>query len=159
MSFFKLRITFGVAAGLFGLAILGSAAPQDAGIDIYPNRIYVHTDSKTSLKVPLGWEISNPYRLRKSSSTTVLGLVKELPDRVALTIIWSHLGNRPWNEIIRATEGDDLGDEYATLLTVYGKARVGRPTTFKTGPYTVFKVLVDDGPEKVTAGAVYLFET
>jgi hypothetical protein len=157
MSFVKLRIALGVAVSALGVVLLGSAAPQDADVDTLPNRVYVHRDAKTSVKVPTGWEITNPYRLRKSTTTTVLGLEKDNP-RVAVTIIWSLLGKRPWGEVIRASEGDDLGEEYATLLTVYGKGKVSRPTTYKSGPYTVFKVLIDDGPEKTTAGAVYFLE-
>lgn len=151
------RIAFG---GAFVLAacLVGASSAEDAGINALPNRVYVHKDSKTAIRVPLAWEIIAPYRLRKSTASSVLGLEKADP-RITVTIIWSPLGTRPWNDVIRAAEDDNLGEEHALLVTVYGKGKVGRPTTMKVGPFTVFKITLDAGPEEgKSAGAVYLFE-
>ena len=157
MPFRPLRLMTGILVGLFGCTLFVTAEPPDVGIETLPNRTFVHKESKTNLKVPAGWTILPPYRLRKTTTSSVLGIEKENP-RIAMTIVWSHMNNRPWTDVIRATEGDDLGEEYSILTTVYGKAKVSRPTTYKVGPITVFKVLVDDGPDKVYAGALYLFE-
>jgi hypothetical protein len=161
--FLKWRIVLGVAAGLFGLTLAGSAA-DDAGLDAMPDRSFIHKSSKTTVKAPAGWTIIPPYRLRKTNASTVLGLEKDNP-LVSVTIVWSPIGNQSFSDFIRAAAEEDpeaLGEEYATLVAVYGKAKVGRPTTlpnFKVGMHSVFKVLIDDGPEKGRyAGAVYLFE-
>jgi hypothetical protein len=156
MLVFKWRIAFGVSASLMCFA-LAASADIESGVQSLPKRTFVHLESKVSLRVPAGWEIFDPYRLRKTTTSSVLGLEKENP-RVAVTIIWSPLGNRPWDEVIRAAADDDRGDEYATLVTVYKKDNIERPITMKVGPYTVFKVLIDGGPDKGDAGALYLFE-
>jgi hypothetical protein len=153
------RRSVGVVAALLGCALAASAA-DDTGVLALSNRTFHHKDSKTALRVPDGWTIIPPYRLRKTTTFSALGLEKENP-RVAVTIVWSPLGNRPWSDVIRAAEDENLGEEYALLRTVYGKDKVGRPTTMKVGPFTVFKVLLDDGPDDKSgkfAGAVYLFE-
>jgi len=156
MSLLKWRIALAAVAGLFGIATIGSAA-DESGVEVLPNRTFIHTDSKSSLRAPLGWNIIAPYRLRRTTASTVLGLDKD-DQRVSVTVVWSPLGNLLFSDIIRAAADENLGDEYALLQTVYGKGKVSRPTTMKVGPYTVFKVLIDDGPEKNSAGAVYLFE-
>ncbi len=150
-----------VAVAILVGCVLAIPAADDTGVLSLPDRVFQHKDSKTALRVPDGWTIIPPYRLRKSTTSSVLGLEKENP-RVAVTVIWSPLGNRPWSDVIRAAEDENLGEEYALLTTVYGKNKVGRPTTMKVGPFTVFKVLVDDGPDDKSgkfAGAVYLFES
>ncbi len=156
MPLFKWRLLPVLAAGLFGLTN-AACAFDDSGIEVLPNRTYIHKDSKSAVRVPAGWDVVAPYRLRKTTLSTVLGLEK--PDQhMSVTVIWSPLGNRPFSDIIRAAADENLGDEYALLQTVYGKGKVGRPKTFAVGPYTVFEVLLDDGPDKGNAGSVYLFE-
>jgi hypothetical protein len=159
MNDFVIRGAF-VVASVFGIAAIDSRA-VDSGVDVLANRTYIHRDSKTSLRVPLTWgeRIQEPYRLRKTTASSILCVDKQDP-RINVTVIWSSLGDRPWNEIIRAAEDDNLGEEYSLLVAVYGNAKVSRPTTFKVGPFTVFKILIDDGPEgpAKSAGAVYLFE-
>ncbi len=159
MSFFQCRIALGVMATLFGCTMLCRAVDDEAGVEVLPNRLFIHKDSKTAFTVPTDWTIIAPYRLRKTTATTVLSLDKEKP-RVTVTVVWSPIGNRPFSDYIRASSDADLGDEYATLVSVYGKAKVGPPTTMKVGPYTVFKVLIDDGPDQDGgyAGGMYLFE-
>jgi hypothetical protein len=160
MNYFGARLALGVAVGVLGIAI-SSGMAVDSGVDVLANRTYIHRDSKTVLRVPLNWgeKLQDPYRLRKTTTSSVLSIDK-LDPRISVTVIWSPLGARPWNEIIRAAEEDELGEEYGLLLAVYGKTKVSRPTTFKAGPFTVFKILLDDGPEgpSRSAGAVYLFE-
>lgn len=157
MSLRHCRLAFGGALALV-TCLVGASPAEDAGINALPNRVYVHKDSKTALKVPDGWEIIAPYRLRKSTASSVLGVEKADP-RVTVTVIWSPLGTRPWTEVIRAAEDDNLGEEHAVLVTIYGKGKVSRPTTLKVGPFTVFKMTVDGGPEEGKyAGSVYLFE-
>jgi hypothetical protein len=156
MPLFKWRFLPAFMVGLLGIANAASAI-DDSGIDILPNRTYIHKDSKSAVRVPLGWEVVAPYRLRKTTLSTVLGLDKP-EQHMSVTVVWSPLGNRPFSDIIRAAADENLGDEYALLQTVYGKGKVGRPTTLKAGPYTVFKILIDDGPDKGNAGSVYLFE-
>jgi hypothetical protein len=138
---------------------VGRAQIEDAGVEVLPDRTYIHKESKTMLKVPLGWDVVAPYRLRKTAAASVLGIEKDDP-MVSLTVIWSPIGDRPFGEFIRAAEDQNLGDEYATLVTVYGAKKVGRPTTFKVGPYTVYRVAIDDGPDRDGrfVGSVYLFE-
>lgn len=157
MHKFLTRIALGVAAALCADTTTGRAA--DSGIDALANRTYIHRDSKTVLRVPPGWIVQEPYRLRKTTANSILSLDK-LDPRINVTVVWSPLGNRPWNEVIRAAEDEDLGEEYGLLIAVYGKMKVSRPTTLKVGPFTVFKILIDDGPEgpAKSAGAVYLFE-
>src|SRR4051794_40876271 len=98
MSLSKWRLAFSTAAVLFGFALTAIAA-SESGIDTLPNRTYIHTDSKVALHIPQGWQINAPYRLRKTTTSSVLGLEKEEP-RIAVTILWSALGNRPWSEVI-----------------------------------------------------------
>jgi hypothetical protein len=155
MSIVNRRMAFAAAVGVLGLAMT-AMAETDSGVTTRPGRIYVHDESKVSLKVSDGWSIVPAYRLRRTASSTVLGLEKQDPKLVA-TIIWSPL-KRPFDEVIRDT-ADDRGDEYATLITVYKKEKVQRPTTMQIGPFKVFKVLIDGGPEKDESGALYLFET
>ena len=160
MTCLKWRIVLGVTASLFCFVGLGNGA-DDVGVDSLSNRTYIHKEAKVALKVPDDWHVIAPYRLRKSTTSTVLGLERNDP-RVVITVIWSPLGNRPFSDIIRtADELDDLGDEYATLIAVYGKGKVGRPTSYKSNAFSIYKILVDDGPEKEgrNAGALYLFET
>jgi hypothetical protein len=158
MQYFPGRLALGVAAGVLALAV-SSGSAIDSGVDVLANRTYIHRDSKSFVRVPVGWTIQDPYRLRKTTGNSVLSLDK-LDPRISVTIVWSPLGGRPWNEIVRAAEDDALGEEYGLLVAVYGKAKVGRPTTFRVGPFAVFKILIDDGPEgpSKTAGAVYLLE-
>ena len=156
MSLLKWRIALAAVAALLGFATVGSAF-DESGIEVLPDRTFIHKDSKSAVKAPLGWNIIAPYRLRRTTASTVLGLDKD-DQRVSITVIWSPLGNRPFSDIIRAAADENLGDEYALLQTVYGKGKVGRPTTMKVGLYTIYKVLLDDGPDKNSAGAVYLFE-
>jgi hypothetical protein len=153
------RLLVGVSAGIL-LCVLGASGADDAGLNALPDRVFIHRDAKTAVKIPDGWTIIAPYRLRKSSASSVLGVEKENP-RVATTIIWSPLGSRPWSDVIRAAEDENLGEEFAILTLIYGKSKVSRPTTIKVGEFTVYKVLVDAGPnnEGKSAGAVYLFET
>jgi hypothetical protein len=160
MNYFGARIALGVAVGVLGIAITGGMA-VDSGVDVLANRTYIHRDSKTALRVPVSWgdRLQDPYRLRKTTTSSVLSIDKQDP-RISVTVVWSPLGARPWNEVIRAAEDDNLGEEYGLLVAIYGKMKVSRPTTFKVGSFTVFKILLDDGPEGPTksAGAVYLFE-
>jgi hypothetical protein len=158
MSVPNSRLLLGVST-VFLLCVLGASGADDAGLNALPDRVFIHRDAKTAVKVPDGWTIIAPYRLRKSSASSVLGLEKENP-RVAATIIWSPLGSRPWSDVIRAAEDENLGEEYAILTVVYGKQKVSRPTTIKVGEFTVYKILLDAGPnnEGKSAGAVYLFE-
>jgi hypothetical protein len=160
MNYFAARVALGVAVGVLGIAITGGMA-VDSGVDVLANRTYIHRDSKTTLRVPVSWgnKLQDPYRLRKTTTSSVLSIDKQDP-RISVTVVWSPLGARPWNEIIRAAEEDNLGEEYGLLVAVYGKTKVSRPTTLKAGPFTVYKILIDDGPEGPTksAGAVYLFE-
>jgi hypothetical protein len=157
MSVLKWRIAIAAVGGVLGLALTGFAAPE-SGIRTMPDRVYVHEESKVLMRIPDGWTVPAPYRLRKATNSSILGLEKEDP-RIAMTIIFSPLGNRPWDEVIRATPEENRGDEYATLVTVYGKEKLSKPTTMRVGPFTVYKILIDDGPDKGDAGALYLFET
>jgi hypothetical protein len=143
-------------AGVLGIAFTSAAVPE-SGVQTLPDRTFVHEQSRLMIQLPDGWEIPSPYRLRRQNSSSVLGFEKEDP-RIAATIIWSPMGTRPWEEVIRATAEDNKGEEYATLVTVYGKDKVQRPTTMKAGPFTVYKVLIDGGPDKGDAGVLYLFE-
>jgi len=154
----RIAMALGLAAALFGVVLQGRAI-DESGVDVQPDRSFVHYESKTGLKVPLGWNIINPYRLRKTTLSTVMGLEKENPMQ-AITIVWSPIGNRPFSDFIRAAADEQLGEEYALLQTVYGKTKVGRPTTINVGPYQVYKILIEDGPDRDGrfAGAVYLFE-
>ena len=158
MKRFLIRMSLGTAA-LLMLAASGGFA-VDSGVDILANRTYVHRDSKTALRVSAGWNVSEPFRLRKTTTTSILSIDKADP-RISVTVVWTPLDKKTeWNKVIRAAEDEDLGAEYGVLLAVYGKAKVSRPTTIRSGPFTVFKVLIDDGPEgpSKSAGAVYLFE-
>lgn len=164
MSHFIGRVALGIAAIVVGT--LTAADPpvdlSDSGIDVLPNRTYIHRASKTYLKVPVYWgdRIADPYKLRRSTTTSVMTIDKADP-RINVTITWTPLGTRPWAEVIRAAEDENLGEEYGLLLAIYGKAKVSRPTTVRLSAFTVFKILLDDGPEgpAKSAGAVYLFET
>ena len=163
MNYFTGRIALGVAIGVLAIAV-AEALAADSGIDVLANRTYIHRDSKTFVRVPLYWgekdeNLPNPYRLRKDISSSVM-TVDKIDPRVTVTIIWSKLGGRQWSEIVRTAEDDNLGEEYALLVTVYGKAKVSRPTSLRLGSFDVFKILLDDGPDgpAKSAGAVYLFE-
>lgn len=161
MNYFAGRVALGVFAGVLGFAVTGVFA-VDTGIDAIAYRTYVHRDSKTYVRVPLYWgeKIAEPYRLRPATPSSVLSLDRQDP-RISVTIVWSPLDSkRPWSDVIRAAEDDNLGEEYGLLVAVYGKNKVARPTTLQTGKFTVFKILLDDGPEgpAKSAGAVYLFE-
>jgi hypothetical protein len=158
MNYFALRLAMGVAAGALGLAAASSLA-ANSGIDVLANRTYIHRDSKTSVRAPSGWTVQDPYRLRKTTNSSVLSLEKSDP-RIAVTVVWSPLGKRPWREVIRAAEDENLGEEYGLLVAVYGKDKVSRPTTATLGGFTVYKILLDDGPDGAarSSGAVYLFE-
>ncbi len=158
MHYFAMRVAVGVTAVALGLTAASGLA-ADSGIDVLANRTYIHRDSKTSVRVPTGWTIQDPYRLRKTTTSSVLSLEKSDP-RVTVTVVWSPLGKRPWSEVIRAAEDENLGEEYGLLVAVYGKDKVSRPTTVTLGGFTVYKILLDDGPDgpAKSAGAVYLFE-
>lgn len=153
------RTGLALLAGIFGLAMVGNAA-DDAGVEALPDRTFIHKDSKTALKIPPGWTIISPYRLRKTTASTVLGMEKENP-LVSTTVIWSPVGKKPYTDFIRPSSQAHIIDEYELLLTVYGKNKVSKPTTMLVGPFTVHKILVDDGPDREGryAGAVYLFES
>lgn len=157
MRRFILRALVGVASVLI-LAVSGGFA-VDSGVDVLANREYIHRDSKSVLRVPLGWTVSEPFRLRKTTNISILSIDKVDPG-ISITVSWSPMGKLEWPKVIRAAEDEELGEEYGLLLAVYGKAKVSRPTTLRAGPFTVFKVLIDDGPDGPTksAGAVYLFE-
>jgi len=158
MSRLKYFMAAGMAVALLGVS-LTSRAIDESGVDVLPDRTFIHYESKTGLKVPLGWNIISPYRLRKTTTSTVMGVEKENPMQ-SVTVVWSPIGNRPFSDFIRAAEDKQLGDEYALLQTVYGEKKVGRPTTFNVGPYMIYKINVDDGPDRdgKFAGTVYLFE-
>jgi hypothetical protein len=147
------------AAALLGFALIARAAADDTGLEAKPDRAFVHKESKTALQVPEGWTIIAPYRLRRTSTSTVLGLEKQNP-LVSVTIVWSQLAKQEqFSKVVRAASEGDLGNEYDTLVAIYGKNKVSRPITFKVGPYLVYKILIDDGPEKgLYGGACYLFE-
>jgi len=161
-----IRIRWPIAA-LAITALLGTTPPSraadDVGIDALPDGTFIHKDSKTVFKAPTSpWTVIAPYRLRKSTSSTVLGLEKWEGDKpqITMTVVWSPNGDKPFTDIINS-EGDNLGEEHATLATVYGRGKVGLPSAFKVGSFTVFKVLIDDGPDRDGrfAGAMYLFES
>lgn len=162
MSYLNCRMAFGALAGLLGFALTGSAV-SESGIDSLPNRTYVHEASKVVIRVPKDWRIHVPYRLRKSTTSSILGLEmgkeKDNP-HLAVTILWSPLGARPFSDFIRASDEENLGEEYAMLLTVYGKSKISRPTTVKLGAFTFYKITIDDGPDREgnNVGAEYLFE-
>ncbi|MCE9533133.1 MAG: hypothetical protein K8T89_18700 [Planctomycetes bacterium] len=159
MFFSKWRIALSAAAILFSFTLLGRAA-DDAGLEGLPNGTYIHKDSKTALKVPVDWKIIAPYRLRRTTSSSILGLEKADP-RVNITIVWSRISNWPFREVTPTGENASLADAQATLVTVYSKEKVGQPSVMKVGTFNVFKILIDDGPDRDGryAGAFYLFET
>ena len=136
-----------------------SSCAIDSGVDALSNGLYVHRESKSYVRIPPGWVITEPYRLRPTNPTSVIILNRDEP-KVSASILWSPLGKKNWKDVIRADADDDLGEEYSILTLVYGKGKVSRPTTLDLGTNHVYKVMIEDGPDRdgKTAGALYLFE-
>ena len=144
-----------LALGLLWPAAL--PADEDGTGLVKNGQTYTHTASKVSFTVPEGWEVLPPKKL---ASASVLGLDRPNP-RVAVTLFWSPIEGRKWEDIVRLQPDDagSYGEEFAVLARIYGKEKVEKPTTVKVGGRTVYKIVLNDGPTKdgKTAGVLYVF--
>ena len=152
---------------LLALVILAPAASlcaqEPSGMDERSRGEWVHRDAALVFRTPPGWLAITPQRLRRDSKTTVMGVERIGDLRAIVNVSFSPLETRKFSDSISLTAdtNGDFGEEYAMLRAVYGKDRVGKPTSQVIGAFNVIKIRIESGPipEDQSVGIVYLFET
>jgi hypothetical protein len=125
---------------------------------------FVHEASRITLTIPKGWKEIRPQRLTRElepRTSTAMGI--ELTDRkVVATIYWLPMqAGAKLADLIRDKEtAGSYGEEYETLLTIYGKENIKAPEKRVYNGRTVYKVGIVGGPDRENKydGVLYAFE-
>lgn len=125
---------------------------------------FVHEASRITLTIPKDWSEIRPQRLTRDlepRTSTAMGI--ELKDRkVVATIYWLPLqAGAKLSDLIRDKEtAGSYGEEFETLLTIYGKENVRAPEKRVYNGRSVYKVNIVGGPDRENKydGILYAFE-
>ena len=125
---------------------------------------FVHQAARVSFVVPADWQEIRPHRLDRKldpRTSTVLGIERAERDMVA-TIYWLPMNpGAKLSDWVRDMDiQGEFGEEYEVLKAVYGRERVTTPERFKRGPFEVYKITIQGGPDRGNKynGTLYLFE-
>ena len=129
-------------------------------------RAFVHVPTGVAYTIPEGWKEIRPHRLDRKIDkriNTVLGIEHGPRDHVA-SLYWIQMNPSQklsdWVRDTAAPISGEYGEEYETLKAVYGKDRVTVPVKMKHGPFEVYRIYINGGPERGEKydGTLFVFE-
>lgn len=129
-------------------------------------RTFVHEPTNVAYTIPEGWKEIRPHRLARNIDkhiSTVLG-IEHGPRELVASLYWIQMTpTQKLSDWVRDTPTPTMGEygeEFETLKAVYGKDHVTVPTKFKHGPFQVYQINIQGGPERAEKydGTLFVFE-